>query len=136
MNFPCSLFTVIVFPVTIFSQPSLKKELYGSKENNRETINYYREKTDLSRGFINSSVKLISGHRDFIKVNKLIKQLYKFNETVFYRFIRIRLEWEFKEHLMLPPLDSVKSLLKNKIDSAGYYYMLAIYFKDSMYEYI
>lgn len=134
MNFTFSLFAIILIPATIFSQPPIKKEIYGSKENNREAINYYLKNTDLSRSFIKSYIKLISGHRDHIKANKLIKQLYNFNETVFYRFIRVRLEWEFKEHLMLAPLDSVKPLLKNKIDSAGYYYMLAIYFKDSMYE--
>jgi hypothetical protein len=139
MNFPSFLFALILIPAIIFSQPPIKKERDGSKENDRETINYYRKNTDLSRGFINSYVRLISGDRgyekkDTLRADRLIKRLPLFIETVFYRLMRVRLEWEFKQHLLLSPLESVKPLLKTNIDSAQYYYMLAIYFKDSMYE--
>lgn len=128
------LIVVILIPITIFSQRYIKDDLYGNKEDRRGTIKYYKKNTDFSRGFINSYVRLLSGRRDIAKAIKQINQLYKLNETVFYRFMRIRLEWEFKEHLMLAPLDSVKSLLKNKSDSAGYYYMQGNYFQDSMLE--
>ena len=141
MNFLRLLFAFIAIPGVIFSQSALKeRSLAGRSMSVRKAANYYlRKKINLSPEFSIQYSSLFSGlqrytMRDTIMATKIIKRLYQFNDILFYRLMRIRLEWEFKQHLVKSPLDSVCLLLKNNIDSAKYYYMLGLYFKDSMNE--
>lgn len=114
-------------------------EIDGRKGNKREAIKYYKKNTDLPRNLIHSYVGLISDpqryeRKDTLKANKIINQLFQYNDNTFYRLMRVRLEWEFKQRLKPSLLDSARLLLKNNIDLAYYYYMLGNYFKDSMSE--
>ena len=107
-------------------------------KQDQKAINYYLKTIDLFPDFYTPYIELDSYLEDNDKAdtsiaNEFINRLYRVNDTVFYRLMRIRLEWEFKERLVLAPLDSVRVLLKDNIDSADYYSTLAIYFKDEMY---
>lgn len=141
MNFLSLLFAFIAIPCTIFSQTAFKKEaLSEHRMNVRKAANYYlKKKINQSPEFSIQYSSLFSGiqgytKRDTIIATKLINRLYQFNDILFYRLMRIRLEWEFTQHLVISPLDSVRPILKNNIDSSKYYYMPGLYFQDSMTE--
>ena len=113
-------------------------ELALKLKQDKKAINYYLKTIDLFPDFYTPYIELNSYLEDNEKAdtsiaNELINRLYRVNDTVFYRLLRIRLEWEFKEKLVIAPLDSVKALLKDNIDSADYYSTLATYFNDEMY---
>lgn len=130
MKISILLILFISLSLNLFSQSR-------EKDTKLKSVNYYLKRTTLSRSFIAKYIKLTSNansysKKDSLLANKLIKELLMYDETTFYRIMRTRLEWEFKEHLTVPQLDSVKSLLKNSIDSSNYYYMLGIYYRDSL----
>ncbi|MFI5129283.1 MAG: hypothetical protein ACHQFX_04800 [Chitinophagales bacterium] len=125
---------------TIFSQTTSKKKAFSEHGMNvRKAANYYlKKKINPSPQFSVQYASLFSGlqgyrKKDTLLAAKLIKRLYKVNDILFYRLMRIRLEWEFRQHVQLSPLDSILPRLKNNIDSSKYYYMMGLYFEDSMY---
>ena len=139
VKFLILLFPFIAIHSAIFSQTTFNKKAFAEHRMHvRKAANYYlRKKIDPSPEFSVQYVSLFSGlkgytWRDTLLATKVINRLYQFNDILFYRLMRIRLEWEFRQHLQRPPLDSIMPLLKNNNDSAKYYYMLGLYFQDSM----
>ncbi|HET6995021.1 MAG TPA: hypothetical protein VFI06_08560 [Chitinophagaceae bacterium] len=138
MKFLSLLFALIAISPAIFSQTTIK--IPEHRMNVRKAANYYlRKKMNPSPRFSIQYTSLFAGlqgytKRDSLLANKIINQLYQFNDILFYRLMRIRLEWEFKRHIVKSPLDSASLLLKNNIDSAKYYYMLGLFFQDSLAE--
>jgi hypothetical protein len=139
MKFLTLLFAFIGISLAIFSQTThKKKDIHEHRMNVRRAANYYlRKKLNPSPEFsvqYNSLFLGLQGYRkkDTLLAVEVINRLYQSNDILFYRLMRIRLEWEFKQRFAKSPLDSVQPLLKNNIDSAKYHYMLALYFQDSM----
>lgn len=129
------LIALATIPIAIYSQIASE-----NKMKVRNAANYYlKKKIDPSPEFSTQYNSLFWGFQGYTKKDtliaaKLIKRLYQVNDILFYRLMRIRLEWEFKQHLVKYPLDSIRHLLKKNIDSSQYYYMLGLYFRDSMTE--
>jgi hypothetical protein len=141
MKFLTLLFAFIGISIAIFSQTkNKKKDIHEHRMSVQRAANYYlRKKLNSSPEFAVQYTSLFSGlqgykKKDTLLATRVINRLYLLNDILFYRLMRIRLEWEFKQHLVRSSLDSVGFLLKNNIDSAKYFYMLALYFRDSMME--
>ncbi len=141
MSFRCIFFALVFIPYAVFSQPILKsKKSPDAKVSVKKAANYYLKKRhNPSPGYSIYYSSLFSGlqkytKKDSLLANKVISRLYQFNDILFFRLMRIRLEWEFKQHLNKSPLDSLLSLCKNNIDSANYSFILGIYFEDCLYE--
>ena len=119
MNFLRLLFAFIVIPGTLFPQSTLRS-FPERRMNVRKAANYYlKKKMDPSPRFSIQYSSLFSGlqhysKRDTTIATKIIKRLYSFNDILFYRLMRIRLEWEFKQHLARASLDSIPALLKKQ----------------------
>jgi len=126
-----ALLMAIMTPGSVFAQSSVAD--VNNKTNIRHTVDHYLENTSLSRHFVKTYVKLMTGpKRHPAKARILIQKLYSKNDLAFYRLMRIKLEWEYLQHLKYTPLDSVRSILQTNKDSTHYYYTLALYFTDSM----
>jgi hypothetical protein len=143
MKFLILLFAFIAITCTIFPQTTFNKKAFSEHRMNvRKAANYYlRKKINPSPEFSVQYTSLFSGlqgytRRDTLLATKLINKLHRVDGILFYRLMRIRLEWEFKQHFARSPLDAVRSLLKNNIDSAKYHYMLSLYFQDSITEHL
>jgi len=140
MTIPTILIAALASPCNIFSQTTLKtKALTGHTMNVRHAANYYLHKKNPSAEFSVQYTSMFLGlrnytERDTIIANNLIKRLYELNDFLFFRLMRIRLQWEFKQRHVRSSLDSVRSLLRNNMDSAKYHYMLGLYFQDSLNE--
>jgi len=140
MNYPNMLIIAIAIPCTIFSQTISKtKALTGHTMNVRHAANYYLHNKNPSLEFSPQYTSVFSGLRHYTKrdtviATKLIKRLYKLNDILFFRLMRIRLQWEFKERYVRSSLDSTLPRLENNTDSAKYHYMLSLYFLNSLYE--
>ncbi len=127
----CILCMAIMIHGSMFAQSSVTD--VNNKINIRNTVDHYLENTSLSRHFVKTYVKLMTGPKRYAtKARILIQKLYSKNDLAFYRLMRIKLEWEYIQHLKYTPLDSVRSILQTNKDSAHYYYTLALYFTDSM----
>lgn len=139
-KFLCVLIPVIAGPCTVFSQTiPVNKLLYGRRVNERHAANYYLHKKNPYPRFSIQYNSLFSGLQNYAKrdtatATKLIRRLYKLNDILFFRLMRIRLQWEFKQRHVRSSLDSIRPLIRNNIDSAKYHYMLALYFRDSLNE--
>src|SRR5436190_16429041 len=129
MKFLTLLFAFTGISLAIFSQTThKKKDIHEHRMHVRRAANYYlRKKLSPSPEFsvqYNSLFYGLQGYRkkDTLLANRVINRLYKVNDILFYRLMRIRLEWELKQRFAKSPLDSVCLLLKNNIDSAKYFY--------------
>jgi hypothetical protein len=136
MYFRNYLFAFLL-PFNLFSQSAKEKDLFGEKMSYRDVKRYYKAKTNLPQNWIGLYTKLLTGRKGRGSKNrllayKLIERLSRSDRNAFSRLMQMRLAWEFKEHLT--STEPVKPFLKNTIDSAGYYYMMTVYFKDSIME--
>jgi len=131
---------IYILPNTSFSQESGKYNPYDETHRmERKSVGYYIRKSRGESSFSISMEKFFTGLRRYQKKDtllayKLIKKLEVSDKYVLSRLAIIRLKWEVESRLEKSSLDSVRLLLRNKSDSAAYYYTLGLFFQDSVYE--
>lgn len=142
MNFRCFLLIfILAFPYTGLTQISAKGKYFSERKGNvRKAVRYYlRKGLTESQGFSCQYESLFSGlksytQKDKLWANQLLSKLYEVDSILFFKLMRIRLEWYLKERLVLTGLDSVQNLIKTTTDQAHYNYMKGLYYSDSYYE--
>lgn len=142
MNFRFIAFIIILFfSPAVFAQQSVKGKYFTEiKGNVPKAVKFYlRKGIPHSPVFSRQYESLFSGlksynEKDKLLVSQLISKLYNVDTILFFRLMRIRLEWELKERLFLPALDSVQNFIKTKTEQAHYNYMKGLYYWDNYYE--
>ncbi len=146
MKFLALLSAQILFPLILLSQQGNNiQALQKGKMMTRTSKDYYRNNTNLPGSFISHYVELVRSFRkdkwsapgyrtgDTLMAYKQIKTLEK-EQNILCQLMRARLKWEYEERLQKGILDSSRSLLSDNKDSAFYFFTMAMFYKDSMYE--
>ncbi len=141
MKFWYTIFTMLIIQCTVFSQKeSAEKYFPEAKYNFRKAAKYYLKKRTVPTPVITKEYASLFSDinnytdKDRLLCLKLINRIYQFDDILFFKLMRIRLEWNFGERISYSPLYSVPEPFKKSTDSANYSLLLGIYFKDTLIE--